>query len=138
MWIARRVNLPLIAVILLGFIPYVNRISAIVLLICAILNYDLGKYVNLSNSSYIPSSELSTNMSNPAFKAPKSFPPLPKSIPQPIAESFSPPPLPQTPPVSKSFSPPAQQTLPVAQAVPVSSPYPKAKGFPPPPKSKGY
>ena len=45
-WIARRVNLPLIAVILLGFIPYVNRVSTVVLLICAILNYDLGKFVN--------------------------------------------------------------------------------------------
>ena len=124
MWIARRVNLPLISVILLGFIPYVNSVSTVVLLICAILNYDLGKFVNLSNSSYVPSSGSSENMSNPVFKAPKSFPPPPKAIPQPKAKSFPPPPLSQAPPV--------------VQAVPVSSPYPKAKGFPPPPKSKGY
>lgn len=124
MWIASRVNLPLIAVILLGFIPYVNRVSTVVLLICAILNYDLGKFVNLTNSSYVPSSGSSPNMNNLQSKAPKSFPPPPKAIPQPKAKSFSPPPLPQAPPV--------------AQAVPVSSPYPKAKGFPPPPKTKGY
>lgn len=65
MWIARRVNLPLMAVIFLGFIPYVNRFSAVILLICAVLNYDLGQYLNLSNQGYISSS---------MSMAPKSFP----------------------------------------------------------------
>jgi len=75
MWIARRVNLPLMIVIPLGFIPYVNRFSTVILFICAILNYDLGQYVNLSNQGYIPS-----GMS----MAPKSFPSnpyMPNSFP---------------------------------------------------------
>lgn len=121
MWIAGRVNLPLFTVILLGFIPYFNRVSTVVLLICAILNYDLGKFVNLSSSSYVPSSGLTVKMSNPLFKAPKSFPPPQRAIPQPKA---------------KSFLPPLPKTLPVLQVVPVL--YPEAKGFPSHPKSKGY
>ena len=51
--IARRTNLPFLLVFFWQFIPYLNRFG-LLLIICAILGVDLGRFVGLSNSGYRP------------------------------------------------------------------------------------
>ena len=45
-WIASRVNLPTVAVVLIGLVPYVGQLLSFILLILAIMNYDVGAHFN--------------------------------------------------------------------------------------------
>ena len=107
MWIARRINTPLWFVIVSVFVPYANYVVCPVLLICAILNYNVGQHINLSNSGYVSSSNMQQYQQIPTMFPTNTMPPKsmpPKSMPPPMA-GFQPP-MPGFQPPMAGFQPP--------------------------------
>jgi len=123
MWIARRTNTPLWFVIVSVFVPYANYVVCPVLLICAILNYNVGQHINLSNSGYFSNSNM------------QQFQQIPTMFPTNTMPGFQQPPMPPKSMPPKSMPP---KSMPPKSMPPKSMPPMPPKSMPPksmPPKS---